>query len=74
MEIKGLHEALGISQKEQDSLRALVIRDAAQRIMFYSKIVSMGGNIHRFKYVTKVKNRAANKAARKARRVTRLNG
>jgi hypothetical protein len=74
MEIKGLYEALGISQNEVDDLRGMVVRDAAQRLMFYSKIVANGGTIHRVHPDRKAKNRAANRVARKSRRVNKLNG
>lgn len=71
MEIKGLYEALGISKEETDALRSMKIDAAAQRVMFYSRIVATGGTIHRTHADRRAKNRADNKAARKARKVTR---
>lgn len=73
MEIKGLYDALGISQSEVDALRTLQVDSAVQRVMFYSRIVSAGGNIHRVNREATAKRRAKNKVARKSRHVNAHN-
>lgn len=71
MEIKGIYEKLGIDQSEVDKLREMRVDTAAQRLMFMTKIMAGGGNIHRVDHQATAKRRAANKVARRQRRVNR---
>lgn len=74
MQIKGLYEKLGIEQSEVDKLREMRVQTASQRLMFMTKIVGSGGNIHRIDHKATAKRRAKNKVARQQRRVNSAKG
>lgn len=73
MNIKGLYEKLGIDESQVEALRQLKLDTAGQRLMFMTKIVGNGGNIHRIDHKATEKRRTANKVARRQRRVNRGN-